>query len=353
MTLRRVEADQALQDLAAFDDLIDARSEAEFAEDRLPGALNWPSLDNEQRKLVGTMYKEVSPFAARKRGAAMVAANIARHIERELPDKARTWQPLIYCWRGGKRSGALALVLDQIGFRVSVLEGGYKAYRSALLRELPLAVDKFNFCVLCGPTGSGKTRLLQALAARGAQTLDLEDLANHRSSVLGVLPGIEQPSQKRFDSLIWQRLRSLDPAQTVYVESESKKVGNLAVPDSLMSRMRQSPCLSLQLADEERVELLMEDYDFFLRDPAWFCSRLDALSQARGKSVVEHWKQLVGAAQFRHVVRELLVQHYDPGYASSTKRNFVQFEQARPVLIGRRDEVGMLAAADAILGKNG
>ena len=349
MSLQPIAADQALQQLQRFDSIIDARSEAEFAEDHLPGALNWPSLNNEERKRIGTLYQQTSPFAARKQGAALVAANIARHIERELGDTPRTWQPLIYCWRGGKRSSALALVLDQIGFRVEVLEGGYKAYRSALLADLPEVVARLDLRVICGPTGSGKTRLLQALARRGAQTLDLEDLANHRSSVLGLIPGQPQPSQKRFDSLVWRRLQQFDAARPVFVESESKKVGNVAIPDSLMTSMRDSPCLSLQWSDAERVELLLEDYDFFVRDPNLFCERLDALSAVRGKSVVERWKSEVRAGRFREVVQDLLLRHYDPGYDSSTRRNFRQFGQAMAFTIRSRSEDAMLDAADQIL----
>ncbi len=349
MSLLRIDATQALQQLGQFDTIIDARSEAEFAEDRLPAALNWPVLDNEQRRLIGTLYKQTSPFAARKRGAALVAANIARHIEHEVLERPKSWQPLIYCWRGGQRSGALALVLDQIGFRVHLLEGGYKAFRAAMLTDLPAAVARLGFRVICGPTGSGKTRLLQALAARGAQVLDLEDLAQHRSSVLGIVPGRAQPTQKRFDSLVWQRLRGFDPSQPVFVESESKKVGNVAVPDSLMTSMRDSPCVSLQLPDPERVELLLDDYAFFVSDPALFCARLDALVSARGKAVIEQWKSQVMQGRVREVVLDLLLNHYDPGYASSTRRNFRHFEQAITLAIKHHGEQAMLAAADRIL----
>jgi tRNA 2-selenouridine synthase len=201
VSVRPIPAAEAIARLAEFDAVIDARSEAEHAEDRLPGAVNWPSLDNAQRIEVGTLYKQVNPFEARKRGASLVAANIARHIEREVMDKPKTWQPLVYCWRGGQRSGALSMVLGQIGFRVGIVEGGYKAFRHEVLAQLPALAQRLQYRVICGPTGAGKTRLLQALAAEGAQVLDLEALASHRSSVLGVIPGQPQPSQKGFDTL--------------------------------------------------------------------------------------------------------------------------------------------------------
>ena len=331
MSVRPIAAADALARLAEFDAVIDARSEAEYAEDHLPGAVNWPSLDNAQRHEVGTLYKQVSPFDARKRGAALVAANIARHIEREVMDKPRGWKPLVYCWRGGQRSGSLSLVLGQIGFTVHIVEGGYKAFRAAVLAELPALAHRLQYRVVCGPTGSGKTRLLQALEAAGAQVLDLEALASHRSSVLGLIPGQPQPTQKRFDTLVWQKLRGFDPALPVYVESESKKVGNVTVPEALIAAMRASACLRLDLPDDERVRLLLEDYDFFSRDPDFFCQRLDALVQLRGREQVQAWQQQVRSGDIETVVRELLLKHYDPGYASSTARNFRDFAQAKPI----------------------
>jgi tRNA 2-selenouridine synthase len=228
MSLNVINAAEVLTRLNEFDTVIDARSESEYALDHLPKADNWPTLNDAERVLVGTLYKQVNQFEAKKRGAAIAARNIAAHIERTVIDKPREWRPLAYCWRGGKRSGSLSLILDQIGFKVTLVEGGYKAFRTAMLEDI------------CGTTGSGKTRLLQALAAQGAQVLDLEALANHRSSVLGALPGIPQPSQKRFDTLIWDALRALDPTRPVFVESESKKVGNVSIPTALVERMRAS-----------------------------------------------------------------------------------------------------------------
>ncbi|MEJ7932020.1 tRNA 2-selenouridine(34) synthase MnmH [Ramlibacter sp. AN1015] len=349
MTVQLIDAAQAIARLDAFDTIIDARSESEFEEDRLPGALNWPSLSDAQRHQVGTLYKQVSPFEAKKLGAALVAANIARHIEREVLDKPKGWQPLLYCWRGGKRSGSLALVLDQIGFRVHLVEGGYKAFRAQVLAQLPLLAARVSLRVVCGPTGSGKTRLLQALSARGAQVLDLEALAQHRSSVLGLVPGERQPSQKEFDTRVWDRLRRFDPSRPVFVESESKKVGNVAVPEALIVAMRASPCLHLDLPREERVALLMEDYDWFVRDPEFFCSRLAALTELRGKAVVGGWQERVRAGRVREVVDELLAQHYDPMYAASIARNFSQWPQARTLPARDRSPESMDEVAVALL----
>ncbi len=331
MSFHTLSAHEVIANLKAFDTVIDARSEGEFDEDHLPGAVNWPTLNNAERRDIGTLYKQVNAFEAKKRGAAIAARNIAAHIERDVIDKPKDWKPLTYCWRGGQRSGALSLILSQIGFRVTLVEGGYKAFRAAVVQDIPRLVQQFDWRVVCGTTGSGKTRLLKALAAQGAQAIDLEALANHRSSVLGAIPGLAQPTQKRFDTLIWQALRQFDPARPVFVESESKKVGNVVLPLALVDAMRQSPCLNLVLPDAQRVALLLEDYDFFVRDVEHFCERLQVLAEFRGKVLVERWQTAVRAGDFETVVQELLTQHYDPAYLQSIRRNFEQFEKA-PIL---------------------
>ena len=349
MSLTKISVADVLARLGEFADVIDARSEDEFAEDHLPGAINWPSLNNAERQLVGTEYKQISAFDAKKRGAALVAKNIAAHLERDVINKPRDWQPLVYCWRGGKRSGSLALVLDQIGFNVTLVDGGYKAFRAALVADLPQLAGQFDYRVICGTTGSGKTRLLQALAAQGGQVLDLEALANHRSSVLGVIPGRPQPTQKAYDSLIWAALKSFDPARLVYIESESKKVGNVAIPEGLITAMRAAPCLQVDLSEDERVKLLLEDYDFFVKDIEFFCDRLGALTQVRGKDVVLDWQTRARCGDVASVVRELLVNHYDPVYLQSMKRNFAQYPAAKTIAPADRSVAAMQALAMTIL----
>ncbi|APW46760.1 tRNA 2-selenouridine(34) synthase MnmH [Rhodoferax antarcticus] len=331
MSLTPIVAADLIHRLGEFDAVIDARSEDEFALDHLPGAVNWPTLNNAERIEIGTLYKQVNAFEARKRGAAIAARNIAAHIELEVIDKPKDWRPLAYCWRGGQRSGALSLILSQIGFRVTLIEGGYKAFRASLLQDVDLIAPTLYFTVVCGPTGSGKTRLLQALAGQGAQVLDLEALASHRSSVLGAVPGVPQPSQKHFDTLIWDALRQFDPLRPVFVESESKKVGNLSVPGTLVEAMRQSPCLNLQLSDTERVALLMEDYSHLVRDVDYFCERLAVLIPLQGRAVVEGWMALARSGHLPQVVQELLTKHYDPAYLQSMQRNFVQFKESKTI----------------------
>ena len=345
MALITLSAADAIARLADFSAIVDARSPSEYALDRIPGALNWPSLDDGQRALVGSEHKQASAFAARKRGAAMVARNIAGHIEQHLHDATPEFAPLVYCWRGGKRSGALAAVLDQIGFRVHVLAGGYRAFRRAVVAELESAPLDIEFRVVCGPTGSGKSRLLQALAAEGAQVLDLEALAEHRGSVLGLVPGHVQPSQKRFDTRVWQALRGFDRSRPVFVESESKKIGDLRVPEALIQRMRASPCIWLELGLERRVAFLLREYDFFVRDTETFCARLDALRHLCGNQVVDAWQSSAKQGSSRSVVQALLESHYDPIYRRSMLRNFAGIE--RPLLSVTWDgsPAGLAAAA--------
>jgi len=349
MSLNPIAAHDALTLLDQFDARIDARSESEFALDHLPGAVNWPTLDDVQRQQIGTMYAQINPFEARKRGAILAARNIADHVERHVLQQAKDWRPLTYCWRGGQRSGALSLILSQIGFRVSVIEGGYKAFRAAMLAHMGPLVGRLNWRVIRGPTGSGKTRLLQALAQVGAQVLDLEQLAQHRSSVLGALPGQAQPSQKRFDTLIWDAVRQFDPQQPVYVESESKKVGNVTVPTELLQAMRASPCLDLHLPDQERVALLLEDYDWLVRDGSQFCDRLETLTALRGRNRISQWQAQVRAGDLLPVVCGLLLEHYDPAYHASMQRNFSHFSSARKIELPDRSRTTLHALAQQLL----
>ena len=328
MPLHRIDIDAALSRWPEFDAVIDARSPGEHALDALPGAVNWPTLDDAERHTVGTEYKQVSAFEARKRGAVLAARNIARHLEREAMGLPRQWKPLVYCWRGGQRSGSLALVLGQIGFEVHVLEGGYRAFRGRVVADLESAGAGLALRVLCGPTGCGKSRLLGALQAAGAQVLDLEALAQHRGSVLGALPDAPQPSQKHFETRLWQALRALDPARVVFVESESRTIGRLRVPEALLQRMRAAPCLRLHMPEPARVDLLLEDYAHFAADPALLAQRLDTLREVRGHAVVDAWQAALAAGHLREVVQALLVEHYDPVYLRSMSRNFATFERA-------------------------
>ncbi len=331
MGVHRLPAAEAIARLATFDAIVDARSESEYADDHLPGAVNWPVLNDAERHAVGTEYKQVSPFEARKRGAALVARNIARHVETAVQPLPRDWKPLVYCWRGGQRSGALSLVLGQIGFSVQVLEGGYQAFRRAVIAELEALPGRLAFRVLCGRTGSAKSRLLQALGAQGAQVLDLEALACHRGSVLGPLPGQPQPSQKAFETALWRMLRGFDTTRPVYAEGESRLIGRLRVPEPLLACLRAARVVEVRMPLPARVDFLLQDYAHFVADIDGFCARLAALRELRGAATVERWQAQARAGSLRAVVQELLTEHYDPGYQRSMQKNFAGFAQARPL----------------------
>ncbi len=350
MSLRSISPAETATHLAGFDALIDARSPAEFAVDHLPGAINWPVLDDEQRRVVGTLYVQTSALEARKLGAAMAARNIADHLDRWIADKPRDWQPLVYCWRGGQRSGSLAWFLDQIGFRTARLAGGYKGFRAVVLQDLAAWPLRFDFHVLAGRTGSGKTRLLQALAAEGAQVLDLEALAQHRGSILGGLPGQPQPTQKHFDSKLWQALRQLDPLRPVFVESESKKIGQLQLPDALISHMHANgQVLRVEMADAARVQLLLQDYGFFAQDTERFCTLLDGLVVLRGRETVGRWQALARAGLWAEVFGQMMRDHYDPLYQRSMDRHFSGLAQARSVMLADGGDAAMRQAARQLL----
>jgi tRNA 2-selenouridine synthase len=331
-----------------FDAVIDARTPSEYALDHIPGAISAPVLDDAERAEVGTLYKQVSPFEAKKLGAALIARNVGRHVDSLFLKKDKNWRPLIYCWRGGKRSGAMAHILREIGWDARTLEGGYRAYRRWVVEQLASVPEKLDFVVIHGPTGSGKSRLLAALERAGAQILDLEGLAKHRGSVLGALPGDPQPTQKWFESLLLQKLGSLDESRPVYVEGESKKIGELQVPDALMARMRASPCIVLDSDLNTRTTLLMEEYDHFLRDRAALGAQLDCLVALHGRARIEEWKALAAAGEWRKLVERLLVQHYDPAYRRSSTRNFGALATARKVPIAGPEASNFDAAALAV-----
>ena len=310
----RVQLPLTAAQIAGWDAVIDARSPSEYAEDHLPGAVNCPVLDDPERELVGTAYKQRGSFEAKRLGAPLVAANIARIIAGRFADRPKSWRPLVYCWRGGSRSGSLTHVLRQVGWDALQLDGGYKAFRRQVAADLETMPGRFSFRVVCGATGSGKSRLLEALATTPAQVLDLEVLAAHRGSVLGELPGAPQPSQKAFETAIWSALSAFDPARPVVVESESRKVGNLRVPEALINRMREGECLRLEAPPEVRVELLLEDYAHLVADPQLLREKLACLVPLHGHERIERWNALAQAADWHGLVADLLEAHYDPDF---------------------------------------
>ena len=333
-----------LADLPA-DTIIDARSPAEYAEDHLPGAINLPTLSDAERAEVGTIYVQQDRFLARKIGAAFVARNVAAHLQGPLAEKPGHWQPLVYCWRGGQRSGAFGTILAQIGWRVQVLEGGYQAYRrlvARLLYDTPLALRPV---LLDGNTGTAKTRLLALLAARGWQVIDLEALANHRGSALGAQPG-GQPSQKLFEGRLAQVMARLDPTRPVVIEAESSKVGDRNVPPSLWQVMRHARVVEVMAPHHERARYLAQAYADIGSDIARLSGQLDLLRPLRGHQQVDAWQSMAARGDLTNLAGSLIDQHYDPGYARARKRDNLT-PQAR-IPLDTLDEEGLQAALPAL-----
>ncbi|MCW5576274.1 MAG: tRNA 2-selenouridine(34) synthase MnmH [Burkholderiales bacterium] len=340
-----------VEQLHEFDDIIDVRSEGEFAEDHVPGAINCPVLTNEERARVGTIYRQVSVFDAKKLGAALVAANIARHLQEHFLARPRNWHPLVYCWRGGGRSSALAHVLTQIGWHTGRLEGGYKSYRHAVIDGLQALPARFDWRVICGMTGTGKSRLLRALQEQGAQVLDLEALAAHRGSVLGNLPGRPQPSQKMFESHLWSRLKALSPERPVFVESESKKIGALRVPESLIGAMWAGRCVVIEAPVGVRVALLKDEYAHFLADTAALNAQLDCLRPLHGNAVIDRWQALARGGAWDELTEDLLVRHYDPAYMRAIVTHYPRLPRAPRLTLPDHGDAAMQALACAVAGE--
>lgn len=342
-------ADDVIAQLAQYDTIIDVRSPSEYALDHIPGAINCPVLDDDERVTVGTIYKQDSPFEARKIGAALVARKLSAHIEQHFLAMPKDWKPLVYCWRGGNRSGSLAHVLARIGWPVVQLDGGYKEYRRSVSAALDTLPPTLSFRAICGTTGSGKSRLLAHLAAAGAQVLDLERLAAHRGSVLGGLPTEPQPTQKMFESRLWDALRNFSPDRVIYVESESKKIGDVRVPEVLMLKMRSSPCVRMQLSTADRVKLLIEDYPHLVDDTGLLAQQLSHLIPLHGHEKIGAWRALAESGHTAALVEALLVEHYDPAYLRSIERNFVGYRDARVLEMAGIAAQDFDAAANALI----
>jgi tRNA 2-selenouridine synthase len=311
----------SLSDLAAlgFDTIIDVRAPAEFAEDHLPGAISLPVLDDEERARVGTIYKQVSSFTARKMGAALVSRNAAKHLEGPLADKPGGWRPLVYCWRGGQRSGSFAIILAQIGWRVETIAGGYKAWRALVVKALYDTPVASPVVVLDGNTGTAKTALLLRLAAQGVQVIDLEGLAQHRGSLFGHMPG-GQPSQKAFECALAMALSRLDPARPVVVEAESAKVGDLRLPPHLWAAMGKAPRVIIVAPLAERARYLTRAYAYIVADGDRLAEVVGLLRHAHSRETIEAWTALAASGQFEALAHDLMQRHYDPRYEKHRAR---------------------------------
>jgi tRNA 2-selenouridine synthase len=320
--------DLGADSLARFDTIIDVRSPAEFADDHVPGAINLPVLSNAERAEVGTIYKQESPFRANRIGGAIVARNIAGHLETALRDKPRGWRPLVYCWRGGMRSNAMATILSSVGWPVGLVKGGYKTWRREVVQGVDVDTAPLPITLIDGPTGSAKTAILQAIAAQGGQVIDLEGLANHRGSAFGAFEDAPQPAQRLFETEIWDRLRRFDLTRPIYVEAESARVGVRRVPRRLWHEMLAAPRIEIHVPASVRSSFLVSAYGDAVSDRDSVARSLDLLKPFHSKETLAGWQALADAGAHRQLAEALMLEHYDPLYARSRKRR-----QDQPVLV--------------------
>ena len=337
-------------DLSAFSEIIDVRSPEEFALDHLPGAINLPVLNDEERVRVGTLYKS-SPFEARKLGAGLVSANAATHLREHFLEKNMDYVPLLYCWRGGMRSRSLTHILSSVGWNAQLLNGGYRAFRKWMVADLEdiLNQDCFQLTVLSGLTGVGKTRLLHALAEQGAQIIDLEGLANHKGSLLGTPHCGKQPSQKLFESRLWQSLRHLDLSKPIYTEAESNRIGDVHCPPALWKKLGNSSVLEIQLPLAERTKLLREDYPHFADNPTLLSELLDVLRRLRGNTLIDQWQQQIQANDWDHFLTSILKDHYDLSYRKPGDAKSIYPEPKASVAIPSTSADSYSSAAASII----
>ena len=309
--------------LLEYNDIIDVRTPLEFAEDHLPNSINLPVLSNSERDEIGTIYKQINPFEARRRGAALVSRNIAEHLESYLFNKEKDYEPLIYCWRGGERSKSMATVLDSIGWKTTLLEGGYQAYRKHIVESFDNILQSgFHFKIISGLTGSGKTKLLKHLNDFGMQTLDLEGLAAHRGSALGDETNMDQPSQKMFERILYEKLLKLNADQPIFLESESSRIGNLQIPSKFWTIMKSSPVLELNVDLKYRVNFLLSEYVHFTEDKELLKTKLEKIKHLKTELVFNNWISMVEKNNHQGFVESILKDHYDAAYLSSRRKTY-------------------------------
>lgn len=326
----RTASDLGLAARRAYDAIIDVRSPGEFARDHIPGAINLPVLDDAQRAEVGTVFVQQSKFLARRIGAAYVAHNIAGHLRTALADREGSFRPLVYCWRGGQRSAAMVTVMEQVGWPVTRLDGGYQTWRRRVVAELydrdAPADATLKVILLDGYTGSGKTGILRVLPHEGIQTLDLEALARHRGSLFGATP-VAQPGQKLFESRIVDALDRLDLSRPIVVEAESSRIGRLTLPPALWTAMKAAPRIEVAVPLEARVTHVLHEYQAIGANVEALEAALRRLPRHHSRETLAGWITAARQGRLSDLVADLMLQHYDPAYRRGS--------QGRPPAVAR------------------
>ena len=297
-----------------FNTIIDVRSPNEFQEDSIPKAINYPVLNDDERHKVGKIYSK-NIFEARKIGAQIISKNISKILKCLKINKSE--KILIYCWRGGLRSLSLYLVLKNIGFDVQILNKGYKSFRGHINAFFKKEINEYEFNILSGLTGSGKTFFLDNLSHK-INIINLESLACHKGSILGNIPNILQPSQKKFESSIWYELYKKSSIKKIWVESESNKIGNVSLPKLLFEKMLKGNILKLNVPIDARAKFIIKDYNYFVKNNEYLDHALDVLKKfitfKEYKILIHNYK----TKDFISFVRNLLIFHYDKAYNKRT-----------------------------------
>ena len=340
-------------DLSEFSEIIDVRSPAEYALDHIPGAINLPVLDDEQRIKVGTLYK-VNTFEARRLGAALISANVSQHIQSQMMQHGLDYRPLLYCWRGGMRSRSFTFILQSIGWKPHVITGGYRAFRKFIVEETEelFLTENLNLQVLSGLTGVGKTRLLKAIEQQGGQVLDLEGLANHKGSLLGATPSSQQPAQKKFETDLCHKMKKFDLSKPIFTEAESNRIGNIHCPPALWRALKRSTTINIQLPISERIKILLQEYPHFTKDTTKLKLLLSKLIPLRGNDLVTHWNTLIDTEKWDQFVHSVLETHYDLCYRSPGEEDSNYQKATSEILIPDASTESFTQAANQTLNLN-
>lgn len=288
--------------------VVDVRSPKEFQKGHLPGAVNIPLFSNEERAIVGTLYKQEGKEQAFLEGLGMVGPKMRAFVE-EGNAIACEKQFLAYCWRGGMRSSSMAWLWNAAGLKVHTLEGGYKAFRHNVLSFM---ANPFKLFVLGGSTGSGKTDILHELAALGEQVLDLEGLANHKGSSFGAIGEDAQPSTEHFENLIWSRLSRMDVQKPIWVEDESVHIGKVLIPNAFFSQMKEAPLFVVDLAMEARLSHLVDVYTGFEDD--LLVQSIKRITKRLGSQSAKEAELAIGQKNYSKAAR-ICLTYYDKTYA--------------------------------------
>lgn len=304
---------------------IDVRSPSEYAGGHILNAINIPVFDDEERAQVGTLYRQVSVDDAKQLGLSFASSKLPAIVEQVRQLTQAGQEVIIYCWRGGMRSKSIVSVLDMMGIAAAQLRGGYKAYRQYVLDSLKQFAVQPRIVVLCGSTGTGKTILLQQLANRNIPVIDLEQLANHRGSVFGQI-GLGQPATaQNFDAMLLHQLAALNDRPYIVVECESKRIGNVYLPDCLYMAMQQGKKILVSSSLDIRVERLIAEYlDVYHDNAEAIIASISSLRRRLGNKNTDHLLAQFTAGQIEPVVKTLLVEYYDPmyGYEKSNSTDY-------------------------------